>query len=154
MIGQRGGEEGKGLEARAQVRRLREGVTREELDEEAGGAEQIADAAGGAISDVAELLVAGGQQEAGGGDIPIADDGETGGGDQGDEQRRDVHAEPEGPVSRGGGLGAIPGSVESGRTGSLPDISADLPAGCRRRQGGGGTVSGPAETGRATASRP
>ena len=108
MCHEGGGEQREGFEPRRKRGRPGQRVSREELDQEAGGGEQVAHLVGGVLRDVQELFVAGREQEPRSGAVAVGDDGQAGGGDERHEQRRDVHAEAERPVSRVAGLGASP----------------------------------------------
>src|SRR5262249_60690855 len=82
-----------------------EPVAGEELDEELGGGEQVMDLVSRTLRAVEELLLAGRQQESRGGHVPVAHAGEPGGGEERDEERRDLHAEREPPAPRATGRG-------------------------------------------------
>ena len=127
MSSQGPGEERERLEARGEGAGPRERVSREDVDHEAGRREQVSNLSRRVLRDVAELLVTRREQETRGGAVAVADDGEAGRGDEGDEQRRDVHAKREPPPPRTrrleGGTGHESGPLPSDRS---PTIEAGL----------------------------
>ena len=110
MRGEGRGQQRQGLEPCIQAAGPGDRVAREQLDQEPGRGQQVANLAGGLLGDEEELLVAGREQQTRRGVVAVADDGEAGGGDERDEQRRDVHAEPEPVVPPGARPGRAAGA--------------------------------------------
>ena len=139
--GQGRGEQRERLEPRIQTPGPGDRVPREQLHQQAGRSQQVANAGRGVLGDVDELLVADREQEMRRGAVAVADEGEAGRADERHEQGRDVHPEPEpaAPASswRGGrpgtGRGRLAGRARPGGIGRRHQRGVSRPPQVRAR---------------------